>query len=92
MNQWEEKYFFYKKTLDPTPKRNLVWKRWIPPQREIWSGSNGSHPEEKSDQGAMDPTTKRNLVKEPWIPPRRKFRVGKQNGEKKVKLTLTKKS
>ena len=31
---------------------------WIPPRREIWSGSNGSHPEEKSDQGATDPTPK----------------------------------
>ncbi len=32
-----------KNTLDPTPKINLVWKWWIPPRREIWSGSNGSH-------------------------------------------------
>ncbi len=23
---------------------------WIPPQIEIWSGSNGSHPKEKSGQ------------------------------------------
>ncbi len=56
---------------------------WIPPRREIWSGSVGSHPKEKSDQGATDPTPRKNPVKEPWIPPRRKFRVGKQNGEKK---------
>ena len=41
----EEKIFF-KKPLDPTQKRNLVWKQRIPPRREIWSGSNGSHPEE----------------------------------------------
>ncbi len=32
---------------DPTPKRNLVKEWWIPPRREIWSGSDGSHPEEK---------------------------------------------
>ncbi len=37
--------FFTKKTLDPTAKKNLVWKRWIPPQREIRSKSPGSHPE-----------------------------------------------
>ncbi len=49
------KVIFLQKLLDPTPKRNLVWKRWISPQREIWSGSNGSHLKEKSDQGAMDP-------------------------------------
>ncbi len=92
-NEWinVRKHIFLQKPLDTTPKRNLVWKRWIPPRREIWSGSNGSHPEEKSDQGATDPTPKRNLVKEPGIPPRRKFMVGKQNGEKKVKLTSTKK-
>ncbi len=59
MDQWERRFFF-QKPLDPTPKRNLVWKQWIPPQknlvwkqripprREIWSGSNGSHPEGKS--------------------------------------------
>ena len=87
-----EKIFFYKtpgshpeekfglEATDPTPKRNLIRERRIPPQREISSGSD------------PDPTPKRNLVKEPWIPPRRKFRVGKQNGEKKVKLTSTKKS
>ena len=73
-----EKIFFYKNPLIP------LW-------REIWSGSNGSHPEEKPDQGATDPTPKRNPVKEPWIPPRRNFRVGKQNGEKNVELTSTKK-
>ena len=33
------------KTLDPTPKRNLIRKRQIPPRREIWSKSLGSHPE-----------------------------------------------
>ncbi len=83
---------FFTKPLDPTPKRNLVWKRWIPPRREIWSRSNGSHPEEKFGLEATDPTSKRNLIKERRIPPRRKFRVGKQTGEKKVKLTSAKKS
>ncbi len=53
-----EKIFFLQKPLDPTPKRNLVWKQWIPPRREIWSGSDGSHPEEKSGQRALDPTPK----------------------------------
>ena len=48
------------KNLDPTPKRNLVWRRWIPPRREIWSGSDGAHPEEKSNQGATDLTPKEN--------------------------------
>ncbi len=52
----------------------------------------GSHPEEKFGLETTDPTPKRNLIREQRIPPRRKFRVGKQNGEKKVKLTLTKKS
>ena len=28
----------------------------IPPRREIWSGRNRSHPEEKFEYGAMDPT------------------------------------
>ncbi len=74
-----EKIFFFKNP-------------WIPPRREILSGSDGSHPEEKFGLEATDPTPKRNMVKEPWIPPRRKFRVGKQNGEKKVTLTSTKKS
>ncbi len=32
-------------TLDSTPKRILVWKQQIPPRREIWSKSPGSHPE-----------------------------------------------
>ncbi len=56
---------------------------WIPPQREIWSESDGSHPEKKFGLEATDPTPKRNLIKEGRIPPRRKFRVGKQTGEKK---------
>ncbi len=33
---------------DPTPKRNLFRRWWIPPQKEIrWWGGNGSHPEKK---------------------------------------------
>ncbi len=32
---------------DPTPKRNLITGRRIPPRREIWSRNDGSHPEEK---------------------------------------------
>ena len=31
----------------------------IPPRREIWSGRNRSHPEEKFEYGAMDPTPKK---------------------------------
>ncbi len=45
-------------TLDSTQKRILVWKQRIPPRREIWLGSEGSHPEEKSGQRALDPTLK----------------------------------
>ncbi len=30
-----------------------------PPQREIWSRGDGSHPEEKSGQGVTDPTPKK---------------------------------
>ncbi len=45
----------------------------IPPQREIWSRSDGSHPKVKSGQEATDPTPKRNLVKELQIPPRREI-------------------
>ena len=45
-------------TLDPTPKRNLIRKWRIPPRREIWLGSDRSHPEEKSGQRARDPTPK----------------------------------
>ncbi len=40
-----------------------IHKREIPPRREIWIGSNGFHPEEKSGKEAMDPATKRNLIK-----------------------------
>ncbi len=32
--------------MDPTPKRNLIFESQIPPRREIWSISPGSHPEE----------------------------------------------
>ncbi len=39
----------------------------IPPRREIWLRSDGSHPEKKSGQGVTDPTPKRNLVKEQQI-------------------------
>ncbi len=31
---------------------------WIPPQREIWSGSDGSHPKEKFGLEVTDPTPK----------------------------------
>ncbi len=48
--------------------------------------------EKKNLLETLDPTPKRILVKEPGIPPQKKFRVGKQNGEKKVKLTSAKKS
>ena len=41
-------------------KINFVKKTWITPQREIWSGSDGSQSEEKSDQGATDPTALEN--------------------------------
>ena len=41
--------------------------REIPPRREIWLRSDGSHPEEKSGKGVTDPTPKRNLVKERQI-------------------------
>ncbi len=41
--------------------------QWIPPRREIWSRSAGSHPEEKSGLGTPDPSQKRNLVKERQI-------------------------
>ncbi len=40
---------------------------WIPPRKEIWPRSAGSHPEEKSGLGTPDPTPKRNLVKERQI-------------------------
>ncbi len=49
---------------------------WIPPRREIWSGSDGSHPEEKFGLEAMDPTPKRNLVWKQRIPPRREIWSG----------------
>ncbi len=43
---------------DPTLKRNLVKELRIPPQREIWSKSPGSHPEENlgwDNRKARDP-------------------------------------
>ncbi len=40
----------------------------------------------------MDPTPNRNQIREQRIPPQRKIRVGKQTGEKKVKLTSAKQS
>ncbi len=32
--------------MDPTPNRNLIFESQIPPRREIWYKSPGSHPEE----------------------------------------------
>ncbi len=60
--------------MDPTLKRNFTSKRGddtfvqLCPIRN-YMGSDGSHPEEKSDQGAMDPTPKGNLIREQLIPP-----------------------
>ena len=65
-------------------KINIVKKTWIPPQREIWSGGDGSHPEEKFGLEGTDPTPRRNLIRERQIPPRRKIKVGD-----KVELTLS---
>ena len=31
--------------MDSTPKRNLIFESQIPPRREVWSKSPGSHPE-----------------------------------------------
>ncbi len=45
--------------MDPTPKRILIIEGRIPPRREIWSLSDGSHPEEKYDHWATDPTPKK---------------------------------
>ena len=70
----------------------LQKKPWILPRREIWSGSDGSHPKEKFGLEATDPTPKRNLIRERRIPPRRKFRVGEQDEGRKMKVTSTKKS
>ncbi len=47
-----------KPSMDPTPKRNLIFESQIPPQREIWSQSPGSHPEENlgwENRKARDP-------------------------------------
>ncbi len=44
--------------MDPTPKRNLIFESQIPPRREIWSKSPGSHPEENlgwENSKARDP-------------------------------------
>ncbi len=79
------------RALDPTPKRNLVKEPWIPPRREIWSKSPGSHP--KENLGRESERT-RWLTNPDWtwrIPPRRKFRVGKQDGGKKWRWPRPKK-
>ena len=68
--------FFYKNPL-------------IPPRREIWSGSYGSHPEEKFGLEATDPTLKRNLIRGRQIPPRKKIKVGDKGERTEKKLTLT---
>ncbi len=44
----------------PMGEKMFLQNPWIPPQREIWSGSDGSHP-------------KRNLVWKQRIPPRREI-------------------
>ncbi len=48
-NEWNNgrEDIFFTKPLDPTP-------------REIWPGSDGSHPEEKYGLEATDPTPKEN--------------------------------
>ncbi len=44
----EEKFGL--EAMDPTPKRNLIWKRWIPPQRKIKVGDKGKRTATKVDR------------------------------------------
>ncbi len=50
-NEWinGREDIFLKKTLDPTPKKHLVWKRWIPPRRKIKVGDKGERTATKVD-------------------------------------------
>ncbi len=62
MDQWEKKYFFTKtpgshpeekfglEAMDPTPKRNLIRERRIPPRRKIKVGDKGERTATKVDR------------------------------------------
>ncbi len=63
-------------------------KSWIPPQREIWSGGDGSHLKEKFGLEARDPTPKKNLIRERQIPPRKKIKVGDKGERTATKVDL----